>query len=65
MSNEIEEFIGTERLLELSRRLAAHAPLTKQAIHLGEGAYLMEAAAIVVKRFAPLEPDLDVSQGEN
>ncbi len=65
MSEQPEEFIGTESLLELSRQLEAHAPLTRQAIHLGECAYLMECAAIVVKRFAPLEPDMEVTQGEN
>ncbi len=65
MSEQNEEFIGTERLLELSRRLEEHAPLTRQAIHLGEGAYLMAAAAIVIARMAPLEPDMDVTQGEN
>lgn len=60
-----EEFIGTESLLELSRRLEEHAPLTRQAIHLGQSAYLMECAATVIARMAPSEPDLDVSQGEN
>ena len=60
-----DEFIGTESLLDLSRKLVEHAPLTRQAIHLGECAYLMECAAEAIKRLAPMEPDMDVTQGEN
>lgn len=56
---------GTENLLALAADLRAHAPNVRDAFHLAISAGLMERAAAVIERLAPMDPDIDVQQGEN
>ncbi len=56
---------GTENLLALAEDLRTYAPNVRDAFHFGIGAGLMERAAAVIERLAPLDPDIDVQQGEN
>jgi hypothetical protein len=56
---------GTESLLKLADDLAEAAPNVQGGFHLGHAAKLMERAAEAIKRLAPMEPDIDVAQGEN
>lgn len=56
---------GTAGLLALSDALARHVECVQGGYHLGESAKLMEQAAIVIHRLAPLEPDIEVEHGDN
>lgn len=60
-----EEFQGTESLLALAAGLSESAVHVRGGYHLGNAAKLMECAAEAIKRLAPMEPDMDVTQGEN
>lgn len=56
---------GTAALLDLSDALAKHVECVQGGYHLGESSKLMEQAAEVLRRLAPLEPDIEVEAGEN
>lgn len=56
---------GTESLLLLADELEQSAEHVQGGYHLGQAAERMERAAKAIRRLAPLEPDLQVEQGEN
>lgn len=56
---------GTESLLDLATDLRATAPNVRSFFDHSRAAFLMERAADAIERLAPLEPDIDVAQGEN
>lgn len=56
---------GTESLIELAADLRIISPHVRDAYDLRKGAMLMMRAADAIERLAPLEPDIDVSVGEN
>ena len=56
---------GTSGLLELAVELREIAPHVKSAFDLRKGAMLMMRAADALERLAPLEPDIEATQGEN
>lgn len=56
---------GTESLLLLADELDQSAEYVQGGYHLGQAAERMERAAKAIRRLAPLEPDLQVEQGEN
>jgi hypothetical protein len=56
---------GTSGLLDLAAKLKTTAPHVESAFDLRLGAHLMLLAANALERVAPLEPDIDVQQGEN
>ncbi len=56
---------GTTSLLALADELKEVAPHVEQVFDLKRGAALMQKAASVLERLAPLDPDIDVAPGEN
>ena len=54
---------GTASLLSLAEDLRTFAPNVRSAFSLSIGAGLMERAAEVIERMAPLDPDIEVVQG--
>lgn len=65
MNEQTEEFIGTESLLKLAAGLSEATGHVRGGYHLGNAAKLMECAAEAIKRLAPMEPDMEVTHGEN
>lgn len=56
---------GTHNLLSLSAELQETAPHVRECYDLGRGCKLMQRAAEVIERLAPMDPDIDVAPGEN
>lgn len=56
---------GTDNLLALAKDLTETAPHVREWYDHRKAALLMERAALVIERFAPLDPDIDAKQGEN
>ena len=56
---------GTTSLLALADELNEVAPHVEQVYDLTRGAALMRKAACVLERLAPLDPDIEVTHGEN
>lgn len=56
---------GTESLLLLADELEQSAEHVRGGYHLRQAAERIERAAKAIRRLAPLEPDLQVEQGEN
>jgi hypothetical protein len=52
-------------LLALAKDLTETAPHVREWYDHRKAALLMERAALVIERFAPLDPDIDAKQGEN
>lgn len=56
---------GTESLLSLAADLKDAAPHVRECYDLGRSSKLMQRAAEVIERLAPMDPDIDVAPGEN
>lgn len=56
---------GTESIMALADDLEATAPHVREAYDLRRGSQLMQRAAEALRRLAPLEPDIEVREGEN
>lgn len=56
---------GTENHLALAAELREAAPDCRDYIGVKRSATLMERAAEVIERLAPLDPDIDVELGQS
>lgn len=56
---------GTASLIQLADDLEAVAPNVLAWFDHRRAAALMRKAAVEIRRLAPLDPDIDVSPGEN
>jgi len=56
---------GTHSLLDLAAELKDTAPHVRECYDLGRGCKLMQRAAEVIERLAPMDPDIEVDHGEN
>lgn len=56
---------GTDALLALADDLESTAPHVAEVYDLRKGSRLMQQAAEAIRRLAHLEPDIEVTQGEN
>ena len=56
---------GTDSLLLLADELEQSVEHVRGGYHLRQAAERIERAAKAIRRLAPLEPDLQVEQGEN
>lgn len=56
---------GTESLIALADDLESVAPNIEAWFDHTRAAALMRKAAVEIRRLAPLDPDIDVDQGEN
>jgi hypothetical protein len=56
---------GTESLLELAAELEEVAPMIEEFFNHKRAAALMRKTAGVVRRLAPLDPEIEVVRGEH
>jgi hypothetical protein len=56
---------GTDNLMALAKDLTETATHVREWYDHSKAALLMERAALVIERYAPLDPDIDAEQGEN
>lgn len=56
---------GTHSLLDLVAELQEAAPHVREGYDLGRSCKLMQRAAEVIERLAPMDPDIEVEHSEN